>query len=485
VFLYELCESDFVSAMEKVRQKYIAEVKTLGLSLHHYLSQLAVADRGDVREIPSDCIPKFLTEQRFIPLNLRYLRWSEDANIFLSINYLVLGEEDTPSGCVRPDLKLDENITLFVNSDEVIRKCGEYSNYAWQTKERPVPLAKSKGQGCMMSGFCITEGSGWLELSPLELARWRWGLYVEAFIAQAPSEVQQSLLKLSRESDAAVLQRVPILPQFCKEGGTVWDPARMDCTIQLTYGKGKDGYFDSAKFMHQFEKALQIGAIKRPNCQIVHLIDNSGCHDAKSLDALDATKMTVTDNCRSQPHMRSTFFGPDRTPQEIGKKGLVTVLLERGKNPFILETRKPKLKADLVAMLLEEPDFALSAKTNLIDEVLASHNILLNRQDILLIGVKYHPELMFIEQKWAYDKNLLQPHVNQRYTDWPEKMLEASRKCPLLCLQKFCRKSYDTSVCYAEGTHLFKLKKALQKKKAHRTGTTSSELVTVNRENIN
>jgi hypothetical protein len=179
--------------------------------------------------------------------------------------------------------------------------------------------------------------------------------------------------------------------------------------------------------------------------------------------------------------MKSTFYGPENTPQEIGKKGLVTVLLERGKDPYILGTRKLKVKADLVAMLLEELDFKNSAKTNLIDEILNSHNTLLTRQDVLLWGVKFHPELMFIEQKWAYDRVQLQPFVNQRYTNWPQKMLEASRKCPLISMQRFCRKSYDTSVCYQEGTHLFLLKAALKAKKTHRSGV-GCELVSVNRD---
>jgi hypothetical protein len=175
----------------------------------------------------------------------------------------------------------------------------------------------------------------------------------------------------------------------------VWDSSRMDCTVLLTYGKEKDGYFNSPKFIIQFQKALQIGAIKRPNCKVVHLIDHSGCHDAKAKDALNVNKMTVHNNCKSQPMMRSTFFGPKRTPQEISKKGLVTVLLKRNKNPF-LANLKPKPKKDLISMLLEEPDFVKSEKTNLIGEVLTSQNTQLKRHDTFLWGVKFHPELMFI-----------------------------------------------------------------------------------------
>jgi hypothetical protein len=332
-----------------------------------------------------------------------------------------------------------------------------------------------------MSGFSITEGSGWLELSPIEYARWRWGLYCESYFAGSPIIDQQNLLNLSRKADDAISEKVPILPQFCKEQTIEWDPCRMDSTILLTYGKGKDGYFDSAKFIDQFKRALLIGSIKRPNCKIFHLIDHSGCHDAKAKDALDVHKMTVSDNCKSQPSMRETFFGPDKTPQLIGKKGLVTILLERNKNPFKPGTTKPKSKSELINMLLEESDFAESDQTNLIDEVLNSFNNQQRRQDTVLWGVKYHPELMYIEQKWAYDRNILQPHVNGRYTKWPEKMLAASRKCPLISLQRFCRKSYDTSVCYAEGTHLSKLRESLKKKKAHRTGSHTSELINIDR----
>jgi hypothetical protein len=51
-------------------------------------------------------------------------------------------------------------------------------------------------------------------------------------------------------------------------------------------------------------------------------------------------------------------------------------------------------------------------------------------------------------------------------------MPAASRKCPLFVLQRDARKS-NTSVYYAEGTHLFKLKESLKKKKAHRSGSSS------------
>jgi hypothetical protein len=481
-FLYKLSESCFVSAMHQVRQKYIQEVRALGVSLHAYLSKLSVHEIVGMKEIPLECIPDFLVVERFIPFNIRYLKWCPDVDTFLYINYLLLTDEDVPSGCARPDMKLDDQITMLVNSDEVIRKCGEYSNFGWSTKDKPIPLSKSKGQGCMMSGFAILEGSGWLELSPIEYARWRWGLYMESYYGQVPLLDQHALLDLSRKADTALHQKVPILPQFCKEDTILWDPVRMDSTILLTYGKGKDGYFDSAKFIGQFKRALQIGAIKRPNCQIIHLIDHSGCHDAKAKDALDVHKMTVGDNCKTQPNMRSTFFGEEKTPQQIGKKGLVTVLLERKKNPFKLDTTKPKSKQELIAMLLEEPDFAASSQTNLIDEVLSLHNSHWGRNDGVLWGVKYHPELMFIEQKWAYDRDILQPDVNGRYTEWPEKMLAASRICPLLCLQRFCRKSYDTSECYSEGTHLSKLREALKKKKTHRTGSSPSQLVNLNRD---
>jgi hypothetical protein len=481
-FLYEVSDKNFVLEMKLVREKYIQEVRNLGTNLHGYMKTLSLENRVLLQDIPPHCVPVFLKEQRFIPLKMKYLKWDPNLLPFLAMNYLVLTEEDVPSGCVRPNFQPEDRITLIVNSDEVIRKCGEYSNYAWQSPETPVPLAKSKGQGCMMSAFSIAEGNGWLELTPLEYARWRWSLVVDSWLVGAPLSERSPLILLSQKADQAISLPTSILPQFCKETGTDWDPNRMDSTVLLTYGKGKDGYFDSLKFKDQFQRALEIGAIKRPSCDIIHLIDHSGCHDAKSKDALDATKMTLSNDCKSQPSMRSTVFGPEQTPQNIGKKGLVTVLLERNISPYQPGTTKLKLKEQLVQLLLEEPDFAASGQICLIDEILSAHNILHGRNDRILWGVKYHPELMFIEQKWAYDRNILQPEVNQRYLNWPKKMLEATRKCPLITLQRFCRKSYDTSVCYAEGTHLIHLKKSLKIKKTHRAGSTQSELYIVNRD---
>jgi hypothetical protein len=478
-FLYELSDTNFVLAMESVREKYKEEVKNLGTNLHAYMKNLSVDERGLVQEIPLHCLPPFLVAQRFIPLQMKYLKWNQTLCTFLSINYLLLTDHDLPSGCVRPDFKLEDKITLIVNSDEVIRKCGEYSSFAWQSPDSPVPLAKSNGQGCMMSAFSMAEGTGWLELTPMEYARWRWSVAVDSWRSGEPSERN---FNLSAKADEAISLPVSILPQFCKEGGTSWDQNRMDCTVLLTYGKNKDGYFDNLKFKDQFQKALEIGAIKRPNCQIIHLIDHSGCHDAKARDSLDAVKMTLSDGCKSQPSMRSTVFGPDETPQDIGKKGLVTVLLERNISPYHPGTTKLKKRDELVEILLREPDFAAAGQIGLIDELLSEHNSLLGRNDSLLWGVKYHPELMYIEQKWAYDRHRLQPDVNQKYTNWPQKMLRASRQCPLISLQRFCRKSYDTAVCYAEGTHLIHLKKSLEIKSTHRSGTSKSELRNINRD---
>jgi hypothetical protein len=481
-FLYDLSDKDFEFAMKSARRKYIEEVQNLGANLHVFLKDLSEAERNLVQEIPPHCLPEFLVAQRFITFQMKYLKWNPNLHMFLSLNYLLLTEDDVPSGCVRADLRPEECITLFVNSDEVIRKCGEYSSYAWQTLDNPVPLAKSLGQGCMMSAFSMTEGSGWLELTPIEFARWRWSVAVDSLFANTSSSERDLLFKLSLEADEAIFHPVPILPQFCKESGTSWDPKRMDSTLLLTYGKNNDGYFDSLKFKDQFKKVLQIGAIKRPNCQIIHLIDHSGCHDAKASDSLDATKMTITDGCKSQPSMKSTVFGPDEISQDIGKKGLVSVLLERNISPYHPGTKKIKLRTELIQMLLEEPDFAASEKIGLIDELIMEHNSLLGRKDALLWGVKYHPELMYIEQKWAYDKKKLEPEVNSKYTNWPQKMLSASRICPLLTLQRFSRKSYDTAVCYQEGTHLIHLKKSLKLKKTHRSGSSPSELVHINRD---
>jgi hypothetical protein len=481
-FLYDLSDKDFVLAMQLVRRKYKEEVQNLGANLHVFLKDLSAAERSLVQEIPPHCLPEFLVAQRFIPFQMKYLKWHSDLLVFLSLNYLLLTEEDVPSGCVRPNLNPEENITFIVNSDEVIRKCGEYSNYAWQTLDNPVPLAKSQGQGCMMSAFSITEGSGWLELTPIEFARWKWSVAVDSLYTNTSIPERDLLFNLSLEADHAIYHPVPILPQFCKESGTNWDPNRMDCTVLLTYGKNNDGYFDSLKFKDQFKKALQIGAIKRPNCQIIHLIDHSGCHDAKASDSLDATKMTLSDGCKSQPSMRSTVFGPDEISQDIGKKGLVSVLLERNISPYHPGTKKIKLRTELIQMLLAEPDFSASQKIGVIDELIMEHNFLLGRKDALLWGVKYHPELMYIEQKWAFDRKTLQPEVNMKYTNWPQKMLTASRKCPLLTLQRFSRKSFDTAVCYEEGTQLIHLKKSLKLKKTHRSGSNPSELVHINRD---
>jgi hypothetical protein len=187
--------------MSNVRKKYIQEIKCMGINLYSHLSKLSVDEIYTIKEIPVECIPQFLQTQRFLPMNMKYLKWVGNLDTFLSINYLLLSEEDVPSGCVRWDLKPEDKITLFVNSDEVIRKCGEYSNFAWARKEKPVSLAKSQGQGCMMSGFCMIEGSGWLELSPLEFARWRWSQYMDGCYEKKERPELDALLKASREAD--------------------------------------------------------------------------------------------------------------------------------------------------------------------------------------------------------------------------------------------------------------------------------------------
>jgi hypothetical protein len=101
----------------------------------------------------------------------------------------------------------------------------------------------------------------------------------------------------------------------------------MRADVMLEYGKNKEGYFNAALFGVHFDLAARVAVAKFPFCKIVFMLDNSGCHDARRPDGLDANNICLSDDKKSTHNMRDTTYidnnGVTR-PQTMGKKGALT-----------------------------------------------------------------------------------------------------------------------------------------------------------------
>ena len=136
----------------------------------------------------------------------------------------------------------------MIYHDESIFCTNETQKWMWGTEDKPVILPKTKGSGIMVSDF-VEEYGGFLRLSDMELA-------------------------LARKSD----------PEFPSEAREIFE-----------YGAGKEGYWTSARFMAQIEKAVKIAEQKYNSTMytLVWLFDQSSCHRAFAQDALNANRMNV------------------------------------------------------------------------------------------------------------------------------------------------------------------------------------------------
>ena len=165
--------------------------------------------------------------------------------------------------------------------------------------------------------------------------------------------------------------------------------------------------------------------------RLVAGIDWSQGHAAFLKDALVAESMNVNPGGKSAQHLRHTFWPKTTangfvveterqqlcTPgcelcikavkehghrpdfQSIGKKGLLSVLKERG-IPVVKENGKKMIQGELVAALEQCSDFSPQHAR---DRAAVTEQMS-KRGHLALFGVKYHAELAAIERKWMWLK---------------------------------------------------------------------------------
>ena len=146
----------------------------------------------------------------------------------------------------------------------------------------------------------------------------------------------------------------------------------------------------------QVQYAYRISTIKYPRDRynVVWLFDNSTGYAKMAPDALIASHMNVHPG-GTQPKMRDTVWGPDKTPHrmvlEDGRpKGLKLVLEERGTSTEGMK------KQCMIDRLSKEDDFKAEACQAVM--------YLREKGDQALLYPKFHCELNSIERVWEQAK---------------------------------------------------------------------------------
>jgi hypothetical protein len=230
---------------------------------------------------------------------------------------------------------------------------------------------------------------------------------------------------------------------------------------------------------------LWICEMVRPGDEIVAVLDRSSNHEFLGDDGLRTADMRVNDDCEKAPVLRETTW-KDHTGvehvQQMGKKGLRTVLLERqrivvvdGKDAYRRgdngERVGSKLKGpELRALLDDEDDFKNEKPRIEMHFIARGHRI--------IWGVVCHAELMPSEQKWCISKRWIRSEITNRGGAPFEKMVfEKMNSVRSIMIQRFFRKCRDTMVIYREGKQHTELATLLKEKKSHRTGVSQKEIV--------
>ena len=222
----------------------------------------------------------------------------------------------------------------------------------------------------------------------------------------------------------------------------------------------------------------------RPQEEIVAVLDRSSNHEFMGEDGLRVSDMRVNDNCPGSPSLHDTQWKDSSGAvhqQKMGKKGLRSVLLERG--IIAVENGKesykvgpdgkacgPKLTGDdLKSLLAEQEDFK--------NEKPRIEKFFLKRNMRILWGVVCHAELMPSEQKWAMSKNRIRQQVDNKAGKRFEKMVfDVMNSIPAISIQRFFRKTRDTMKIYRDGCELVNLPHLVKKHASHRVGVWDGEV---------
>jgi hypothetical protein len=82
-----------------------------------------------------------------------------------------------------------------------------------------------------------------------------------------------------------------------------------DSTVLINPGANFEGYFKNSDLIAQVkDKALPIFKVLHPDCDGLFMFDNSQNHHAKAPNALNASKMNVTNGGVNQQIMRNGWY---------------------------------------------------------------------------------------------------------------------------------------------------------------------------------
>ena len=317
---------------------------------------------------------------------------------------------------------------IRVSQDEKIHHSNDTQSRFWSDGKGEAPPPKSLGQTIMTSDF-LTESFGFVNLSKEELTEAKKGPYKHLF--EEKTEMRS------------------------RKAGSILNVS-------------KDGYYDHKQMIKDFEKCHHIVMMKT-GLNSAFITDNSPIHNFMSEDSLDASKMNKGSGGK-QPKMRDTEYEKDGVmvkqsmvfttgPLKGEAKGLKVILAERYGDEFV----QGKLLDELTEIMKNEPDFKME-KTLLEKECE-------RRGDILIKGVKYHPELMPIESAYRNISNFMRRTNTPGSARGYESRIENSYEdCDLSLelIRKYFRTCDEFLDEYSKGATGDTLYKVMKEKKKHR-----------------
>lgn len=288
---------------------------------------------------------------------------------------------------IQPELQDGERTLILVTHDESCFGCNDGRSYCWLDEDNRQIRPKGNGRSVMVSAFlCECHG----------------------------------LLKLNED-----LQR-----QF--------PDVEKDSTVYLKPGVNSEGYWKNADLVEQVEKmAMPIFKILHPNCDGLFIFDNSQNHHAKSPDALNVSKMNLSDGGVNQRLMRNGWY-IDNTGARIDQR----MVLEDGRTSKgierVLRERNlwdPSLNVKAARKLLsQQPDF--------IEQREWLEETVLKCGCIIDFYPKYHCEFNYIEMFWGASKAWSRARCTFNFPDHVELVPKALESVSICKIRKFARKSY-------------------------------------------
>ena len=231
--------------------------------------------------------------------------------------------------------------------DETIFNANDGERFFWGMERDTVISKKSMGSGIMVSDF-VNQQIGYLGLT--------------------------------NEQWVKAKKKYPLIPKIAR--------------FTMEYGKNKQEYFESTKFLQQVEGALQIASFLWPDHDHIWVFDHSGVHKRKADDALNVSNMNLNDGGKQQ-HFRSTVWTGEiqylvhqTGPSKGEAKGLRTMLQERGLQ------KNTMLRADAVITLGNCVDFK-NKQTDL-EKLVSKFTTLTSTHSVLFLP-KFHCKFNSIE----------------------------------------------------------------------------------------